>query len=404
MTNSQFVFKPVATRRIPDPVFKKQFNTERHILVMNVNSLPLGISNEANARDPNIKKQVYKLVEESLLDKQAGSELGSFHLKNKGITIIAESIDQIGDNEYRVTLTPGQGIVDGGHTYKLITDHIQLGDLPEQQYVFVEIRTGIKSEWITYIAGGLNTGVQVQDMSLDELSGKFSAIKDVLRPSGICDQIAWRENDPGEFNARDIVSLFMMFNTELYKNDNGTHPVESYTSKAAVLKKFEEHTGSFNRMNRIMKDILELHDTINLEAAQLWNDNGGKTGGERGAAGKLAWMEYRDPKKNKPFIFAFIGNKTGNYKLTNGALYPILAAFRWYVTYDSDKQHLVWKVPFSHILNTWRSVGIQMLRATGELCDDLGNNPNALGKSKSNWGNMHNIVKAHDSGRSSDLS
>lgn len=395
MNKSEFIFKPVAARRIPDPVFRKQFDTERHIFVMNVSQVPVDISNEANARDPNIRKQVYRMVEDSLLDKQEGSELGSFHLKNKGITIIAEAVEQMGDNEYRVVIKPGQGIVDGGHTYKLITDHIALGDLPESQYVFVEIRTGIKPEWVTYIAGGLNTGVQVQDMSLDQLSGMFSKIQDVLRPSGITDQIAWRENDPGEFNARDIVSLFLMLNIELYKNDSGLYPVECYTSKGAVLKKFEQHSDSFNRMSKIMKDILELHDTISMEAAQIWNDGGGKTGNGTGRAGKLAWMEYKDPKKKGTFVFPFIGGKTGNYRLLNGALYPILGAFRWYVTYDHDQQHLVWKVPFSQVLTAWRETGLQMLRATAEVCEDLGNNPNALGKSKSNWGNLHNIVKAH---------
>jgi hypothetical protein len=55
-----------------------------------------------------------------------------------------------------------------------------------------------------------------------------------------------------------------------------------------------------------------------------------------------------------------------------------------------------WKIPFSQVKAAWKSVAMQQLRATAEVCDELGNNPNALGKSKSNWGNLHNIVISHD--------
>ena len=40
----------------------------------------------------------------------------------------------------------------------------------------MEIRTGIKDEWIAPIAGGLNTAVQVSAMSLRELEGNFDKL------------------------------------------------------------------------------------------------------------------------------------------------------------------------------------------------------------------------------------
>lgn len=395
MSRTYHIFKPTIARRIPDPVFKKQHDTERHVFVMNVKDMPLGVSTDPNARKPNINKQVYKIVENSLLNRQESSEPNSFHLKNKGITIIAESVKEVGENEYRVTLDTNHGIVDGGHTYKLISDHIELDDLPENQFVFVEIRTGIKQEWIQDISGGLNTGVQVQAMSLDNLSGLFEQFKRELKKLEYERHFAWSENDDGELTARDLLSILICFNIDLYNGKDNAHPVEAYTSKASVLKKFEDATDSFNRLLPVLNQILVLYDTIGSTAGEIWNLHGGKTG-SGGKAGNLSWMDYKNPdKKQKPFFYPFL-KKEAKFKLTNGALYPILASFRWFICYDShDKLKITWKIPFDQVLLAWNEVAMELLRATAELCDELGNNPNALGKSKSNWGNMYNIVKAH---------
>lgn len=387
------IFRPTIARRIPDPVFKKEFGTERHIFVMNVKDIPLDIGTDPNARNPNINKQVYKVVENSLLNRQEGSEPNSFHLKNKGITIIAKSVEQTGENVYSVAFdNHNHGIVDGGHTYALISKHIKENDLPENQFVSVEIRTGIQQHWVQDISGGLNTGVQVQAMSLDNLAGLFGKIKDELCKSGFDKKVAWSENDEGEINARDIISIMLCFNIEIYPNTGTDHPVEAYTSKAAALKKFEDKTDSFNRMTPIIKDILFLYDEVCYGAGIIWNEGKGKGGSNsKGVAGKLAWMDYSGDKKQYKSLFA---NKSSKYKLLNGALYPIIAAFRWYVEIGPDLK-MRWKIPFKEVMASWNENSLQMLRATSEMCDELGKNPNALGKNKSNWGNQANIVKAH---------
>ena len=69
----------------------------------------------------------------------------------------------------------------GGHTYKLIVDNLENGKLPDNQYVNVEIRVGIPELWIPAIAGRLNTSIQVQDMSLDNLAGLFNWLKALLQ-------------------------------------------------------------------------------------------------------------------------------------------------------------------------------------------------------------------------------
>ena len=125
-----------------------------------------------------------------------------------------------------MTIAAGQGIVDGGHTYSLITKEDREPDaLPEAQYVKFEIVTHIPEDWIPEIAGGLNTSVQVQPMSLDALAHRFDWIKEELGKEPYYKQIAWRENEPGEFDARDIVSLLTCFSIALFPNVRDEQPV-----------------------------------------------------------------------------------------------------------------------------------------------------------------------------------
>ncbi len=99
MSKSVFLFKPFTSRRIPDPNFKATQNTERHMFVMNVRDLPLDLPNDANARDPNISKKVYQEVVKNLLNLQNDIEINTFHLRNKGIIIIANSVVQKNEHE-----------------------------------------------------------------------------------------------------------------------------------------------------------------------------------------------------------------------------------------------------------------------------------------------------------------
>jgi hypothetical protein len=390
MSTNSFTFKPFTARRLPDPNFKASQNTERHIFVINVRDIPLDLPNDANARDPNIAKKVYQEVQKNLLNLQSDIEINTFHLRNKGIIIIADSVIQKNDHDYEIKISEGKGICDGGHTYKLISDHIKLGDLPESQFVNVEIRTGIRDEWIAPIAGGLNTAVQVSQMSLRELEGNFIFIKKQIGEA-VCKKIAWTENEDGVYDARDIVAMINMFSIEkpsFYPLDESNHPIQSYTGKAAVLDKFREKTDSFVRVQGILKDILVLHDSISYEAGKKWNDLKKAEGG-KGGAGRLRWMEY-DEKGRIEFPFI---NKKGTTSLANGALYPILAAFRNYVKQDK-LGNMEWKVPFDQVLLAWDEIGEEMLTATADMMTIL-KDPNALGKAKVHWNSMFNIVKSH---------
>lgn len=382
MATQSFVFSASLARRIPDPVFFKSHAITRHILFVPVGKVPKGLPLDPNARVPNTNRRVYQEIEKSLLNKEGTPN--TFHLKHKGITIVAAKVEEKRDGEYLVTLTKGQGILDGGHTYQLLTmDRDE--DLPDNQFVKFEVLTNVEDDWIVEVAAGLNTSMQVQAMSLDNLAEKFDWIKDVLKNESYLKEIAWRENEPGEFDARDLISLMTCFNVDLFPNADDTQPVMAYEKKSQALKSFEDNPKSYRRLEPILKDILILHDTIRRDSREHWNDAGG-------SFGKLAFVESR---KRGEFTFPFTG-ETAEYRLMNGALYPMLAAFRWMVTDDGKGKAVRWKGGFKEVLRRWKSSAEELLRMTVQVSNELGRNPNAIGKSRSHWANLHARVAMRD--------
>ena len=115
--------------------------------------------------------------------------------------MIAHDVQPAGEDAYAVSVDEGQGIVDGGNSYQLFLNHKNHPDLPDNQVVKFEILCGIPKDWIPDIAGGLNTSVQVQPKSLDNLAGKFDWLKDELGDAPYFSKIAWRENDDGVYTS-----------------------------------------------------------------------------------------------------------------------------------------------------------------------------------------------------------
>lgn len=382
-----FSFNAHFARRIPDPVFE---GLVRHVFVVPVRSLPKGLRTDPNARSQNIRTRVAREIKESLFNNDC--EDGTFHLKNNGITIIAEGVrkNHNKDDEYQVEILERQGIVDGAHTYKIIVESLDDEELPEKQFVSVDILTGIKQQWIADISGGRNTTVQVARMSLDNLKGRFNWMKDELREEPFYEEIGWEENDSGEFDARDLIALLSLFNVDLYPNRGESHPTSAYSGKEQVLKRFQSDRSPFEQMRPILKDILVLHDTIRHDYRSIWNTQMGRNV----RAGGLSISE----KKRKPgdqWRFIFTG-QTSEYRMVNGALYPILAAFRWFVRKDLDTGESYWRDGFENVLDAWENSALALLKATNEMSRELGYKPNAIGKSATHWRSLHQLVAMRD--------
>ena len=382
-------------RRVPDPTFP---TAERHILFVRALDIPDDLPKDPNPREQKIDRLIYKDIAKHLRNEEGTPN--TFHLKNKGITLIAEEVTRSdGDKEvFEVTFGENHGIVDGGHTYEILRHNreaieelnVEDEDPPEvEQYVKLEIVTGLSPELVPEIARGLNTAVQVQEMSLADLRDEFDWIKETIADEPYADQIAFRENENRPYDARDLIVLLELFNIKTYPNNKSDYPLRAFSGKGQVLKAFLDdqkearekgYPSRYQMLQPILKDILFLHDTISLEARDLHNKNGGK-------AGKLAYMEGRERGK---FVFPFI-EKEGKYRLRKGALFPMLGAFRWMVKEGPDGQ-VEWVGGFGNVLSMWKEVGAELMKATQETSEERDRNPNAIGKSRNHWATLHSTV------------
>ena len=194
-------FRVAETRRVKHPIFSQ---IEKHHMLVKAVDLPEGIRKDANAREATgLRRMVYRDVQKSLMAEK--SSPGTFDLKNKGIVILAQSVTKRGEDMYEVKIGDGQGIVDGGHTYEIICESNKGGNVPEDQYVEVQIRTGVPEDMITEISSGLNTGIAVKPHSIANLDGKFDWIKELVKDKPYHSRIAWRESDDGDYDVPDLL-------------------------------------------------------------------------------------------------------------------------------------------------------------------------------------------------------
>lgn len=377
-------------RTLPDPVYDGRDlpKAERHIFMCSVLDIPRDLPKDANPRQQNIDRRIYRDVARHLVNDEGTPN--TFHLKNKGITILAEKVTKIGEDTYELAIGSGQGIVDGAHTYEIILAHqdemresnVEDAASTISQFVKLEIITGIENGLSAEIAAGLNTAVQVQQMALKDLEGKFDWIKDEVRSQSYYSKIAFTQNASGEYDIRDILVMLELFNIDAYPNDGTSYPTRTWNNKEAVLSSFARDPEPYQKLKPILKDILILYDTVSATARDLYNEGGNRKGG------RLSFVE--GPKKSK-FRFPFIDQER-EYRLFRGALLPMVGAFRFMVVDDPSTGQYRWRDGFGTVSSLWNQVGQEMMDATFATSTELGRKLTALGKSPNLWARLHGIV------------
>ena len=229
------------------------------------------------------------------------------------------------------------------------------------------------------IAGGLNTSIQVQRKSLDNLDGEFDWLKDEIKDEIYASKIAWRENDPGAWDVIYLLSLLACFNIFDYPNDGATHPVWAYGRKVGVLQQFERKPDTLKKLQPIARDIFRLHDVVGAEAKTLYNT------ATNGKYGKYTFVQ----KKASPYVFT---GETADHQMLGGALFPILGAFRWAVVTDAEAGPARWENGFDAVLDLMRKVLPELITSTGQASQENGRNIHALGRSPNHWSNLHDKV------------
>ena len=127
----------------------------------------------------------------------------------------------------------------------------------------------------------------------------------------------------------------------------------------------------------ILEDILKLHDCVYVGFSEAYKTamNGGKLGRRRGVESQAITLP--------------LTGEQAPYELTNGYVFPLLAAFRALVDYSDDAK-AKWKLdPFKF----FASHGPELVSVLIEQVDNLGGHPQAAGKSRAVYTSLHDRAK-----------
>jgi hypothetical protein len=377
IASTVFTLPAVSFRHLETP-FNKQ-GLKDYFAIVEVNNLPdLSKWRKINVRDPKLSGYVPDQIREGFKNPNL------FVFMNRGIVLSVHSVSF--DNQSKVltlkmTDPNIHGLMDGGHTYKILLEERKED---EPQYVKLEILEGFGGEDIPSIVDARNTSNQVQDESLLNLRNKFDDLKSALKGRSYYDKIAWsefevdEENNPKPIDVREIIAILTAFDKD---NFNGTtHPINSYRSKAACLNHFKNNQASYAKIYPLAKEILALYDAIQEELPKLYNKartmaNPEMRGGKFGRLTGVTW-------NNKPrYDLHFSGKKT-QYNVPAGFVYPILGAFR--AMLEEQDGRYVWGKKVDPIELLSGPLGYALAETVGNFALEQ-KNPSKTGKSLNVW-------------------
>tara|TARA_R110001599_G_scaffold150408_1_gene334409 strand:- start:181 stop:1254 length:1074 start_codon:yes stop_codon:yes gene_type:complete len=346
-----------------------------------------------------MNRQVYKDVKASLEGKEALP--GSFDLLNLGITIIAEDVQVVDKRTFDVLIDDDYGIANGGHTTSLIYECQDEDSIAEGQHVEVKIITGLDGgdnhTLRVDIARGQNTGISVQPRSIFELDGAFESIKKIIKDESWADEVGFKESDKKEIDIRELISALELMNVTDFPLRDSRHPISAYEKWSTPLKKFgddfEENRNSpdkrkYAAFEPLLLETLTLYDHIRRDFLRVYNETIG------GRAGNLRIVEKAPPNKGR-FQFQYAKLDDHDQRLTKGAAYPILGAFRNFVVLNSETGLAEWQGGFDNVLSSWRKLAPELVAETKQSIRDIGNAPDSLGKNRNHWANLFKTVKLH---------
>lgn len=411
-----FTFKVKSFRKMEPPISNSKIN--RYVTYAKINSIPTQIMenwSETNPRFQNEDTSVSRAIKWTLEDNN-----NDFHLLNKGIVFSAEKIDYDNSTGTLKLFFSDQkihGNIDGGHTLKIISNNIKNGKIPsEEKYVFIEIMDGIKTNnELINIAASRNKTSQVTDATLANAIEAFEPLKKVLEKHYIGTHVAYKQNElqnskksiEKEEDLRteitDIISILMIFNITMFELEPILkYPVQSYSSKGTILKKFlkiDTKEGGFKvdknaieewvtNAENILLDILDLYDLIETELPRLLPDR------------KYGSFNFAGKNNNKKEYSLFSNNQI-KYKVPDGIIKPILGAFRANIEIDKNDGKYNWKFDYKEI---WEKSKLELAESFfNNIRQYSGENPNKFGKDLEIWKKLYQIVLSKIDSREKEL-
>jgi hypothetical protein len=396
MAIKPYRFEVAEARSVKHPTLP---NIVKHNFLVPAHLFPRDVPSGSNLRDPvGMNRQVYKDVKASLEGKEALA--GTFDLLNLGITIIAEAVNVLDKRTFEVLIDDDYGIANGGHTTKIIYECQDDGSIAEGQHVEVKIITGLEGgdhhTLRVDIARGQNTGISVQPRSIFELDGAFDSIKRIVENEEWANDIGFKESDRKNIDVRELVCVLELMNVADFPVRDSRHPIAAYEKWSTPLMKFgddyEKHRNSPNArkyaaFELLLLEALILYDHIRRDFLRVYNEVGGK-------AGNLRIVEKAPPSLGR-FKFRYARLDDHEQRLTKGAAYPILGAFRNFVVINSETGMAEWHGGFENVLSSWRKLAPELVAETRQSIRDIGNSPDSLGKNRNHWANLFKTVRLH---------
>lgn len=386
MMSTLIKFPAISFRRIVGP--NDDLKGRMYIAVINVKDLPESLSDwrKLNPRDPKTNSGVALKIQSTLKDNPE-----AFLFKNRGITLMVEKADFDNQkNEIRIEMTDRDknGLLDGGHTFKVIRnylDGLSVEEISEMNaYVRIEILEGIKDvEEAIGIVESRNTSTQVKEQSIEELKKSYEEIKNVLKDQSYSENIAYKEYELLEdgskknIDIKDILSYLVCFDIESFGGEK--HPIKAYSTKASIVQHFRDKQDEMKKYIPLLPVILELRDFIYLELPEAYNHAGGKFGGLTGVS------EVSNRKRMHKEKLPFTG-KESSYRIPSSFIYPVLASFRNLVKIENGK--CSWK---ANPIKFFRELKEDLAVRLGDQAKEL-RNPNKLGKDNATWGRCYDLV------------
>ena len=416
-----FRFEHVETPRRMQNERDKGLGVVRHLMDVPIRELRNGLSKLSgpNPRPvPNTNKKVARQIEASLLNNEVPIE-DVFHLAHLGITIVG-NVEKIDDETFEVTFEvdsgddseePSDGVVNGLHSLAVFEKVLRQSEISNRQYVTITVISGIphrdRDALIPWIARGRNTVLQVKDQSIDNLMGLFKPFKAALEGLPYASLIGWEESAKTPYDVLDVLAILTALNPAAFPNEAApgeeiTHPVMAYEKQSACLKLFEEerYRDSYKAMIPLLPDALHLYDLIRSTAVDAYNT-------ERRKGGHLRIVEKKVGRDQKAipnaWTFPFLKRPdgtygtTGTYRLSAGATFATLAAFRVFVRENASKSAMKWDGGFKTVLQAWDDLGEELMVSCAETSQSLGgpNNMNAVGKHRPLWRGLHKTARGY---------
>jgi len=344
-----------------------------------------------------INTRVPKAIKESLEEESM-----FFHLLNRGCLILAKKAwynNQSKTLHFIIESDDQHGMVDGATTDRVLAlmkkeaamadfstlEEEEMPDFFQDSYIYLEIIAGdIENGLRLKLAEARNTSMQVKEFSLEDLGHGFDWLKKVLERSELMGRVRYRENEPKPVDVRTVLALLTLFHPQWEIHDKD--PMVAYTGKGRVIDLYrkDDWRESYEKLAPVTVDILKLYDYLHINFQRQYM----KAYGRGSKLGRRKEVRYIDPKRAKILPLT---RQTTQYVLPDGWLYPLLASFRILLDWPKSARNKVkWQAdPFKF----FDKHGPELVMDIVEQSQELGNNPNAAGKSRMLWSGLKTKVE-----------